>query len=550
MGSIVTPFEDINPFGTDACCEDLYNYIWYLTHKRNRYECNMNDAESFICPFCDWLAAMTLANWALSADLDIEDDLKQKIDTILKKRDYNTEKIPDYPTDGINHCDDDYVFEPGDNLHEWLVDSAFSVTDRAIQRCADMANGPGNEILYMYQERGAGAKPSLKLSAMDHMIRSIRYSIMPLMSTMLDMGVGCELCEVNDTSTNYPRISSAHISPNGILRVNGAEYNAENNDVAIIVAYNTYDENGSDTVEIIIKSAVIGLLDNVSNAVVISFTNTEYGTQSTKDILESLKKHGLKRILMTVDAGGDGSIMEFMDVAEYPNAFQLTDIGSKNYTRIVSSQLVPTPSIMRYVAEAFDDKREVIDAVVFYKTIMHDDEYEPNNLGDYCDVPIKECVINAYNALGAMFYENTNAYAIEAQNIAEKGLETPYRLNGILALKCLLYDLNITRYIRESRKPTKFRAAHEFIMKSGIEMLDEIIERNEMSSSNTVTISEMFKKRSESIIMLAHEYGLEFAWDAFKKGVPIDDLFPASYLETEWFAEMHKKITATGSEQK
>lgn len=160
---------------TEMTCAELYNSLWErFCWADEFYNADCNEIRESLRPLAEYLSAILYERWSRSADIDKEPELQERIDSVLLDSDLSNAPFASYRPWFSDHNEDDFVFNPDDNLSEWLGEQ---LSDVALSMSGMGGRAGGHDIdedfIWMVNEREPGAKPCFKAHGWEEVVESM-----------------------------------------------------------------------------------------------------------------------------------------------------------------------------------------------------------------------------------------------------------------------------------------------------------------------------------------------------------------------------------------
>lgn len=189
-------------FGREDLLEtDFYNWLWEYSLE-DEYSWTINSAKyySFLEALSHFLAAVLYKRWSVSADVDIEPELDELIDTAFSKYPFHVFDAPFPVYSCVSHALDDNYFDVDD--HYKLADTLGKVLDRTAASLSGWnSRGIEKELLYMAGEREDNPRPCFKVSGWQYTVNEIE--MMLTYSTFETTGIYAAMIDMKDIRNVY-----------------------------------------------------------------------------------------------------------------------------------------------------------------------------------------------------------------------------------------------------------------------------------------------------------------------------------------------------------
>ena len=119
-----------------------------------------DDVANLMHPIAQYAAAVTFDRWTVSADVDMEPELRAKVDAHLDDP-IKTAPLP--ADDGIDRNAEDSVFDENLDVCTFIGRMA----QQAMNHRHMESNAYGNDIIWMLGEKAPGSRPEFKSTAFD-----------------------------------------------------------------------------------------------------------------------------------------------------------------------------------------------------------------------------------------------------------------------------------------------------------------------------------------------------------------------------------------------
>lgn len=182
----------VHIFGQDniLTCGEFYNWMWEeCCHDRVTFHMDNAAIERIIEPIAEYLTALLFVRWAVSADIDIEDGLQEKIRSVFEK----SARIIDQPLPELpimcDHNEDDFIFSPEDRLSNWLGECLSDAAGNLSGFGGGSMHVPDEEFIYTLGERPGYTKPCFRNEAFEHAFVAVHGQMSIIYGSLRCVGV-------------------------------------------------------------------------------------------------------------------------------------------------------------------------------------------------------------------------------------------------------------------------------------------------------------------------------------------------------------------------
>lgn len=194
-----------------------FGVVWELSHEKSRFIADKEITRSICDNLAEYLTAIALARWARSADVDIEPELQEKIDSVLAKDLLNT-PLPHLQL-LANHNAELRMFEDDDDFNDWLG-SCLRRAVSTVNRAESEVNA-NRTLVRMVSEKYPGSRPEFMASGWDTMRSAVNNTIYLPFTVINTNGLWVEMFENVNEHHNWmlgSQVPLTTIEPNDFVR--------------------------------------------------------------------------------------------------------------------------------------------------------------------------------------------------------------------------------------------------------------------------------------------------------------------------------------------